>query len=506
MYSDAHYLTITGQRLPTAPEAVSDCTEKLAALHAAVFGQSSPKPTAATTGRTDAPVVSSLDDLAIIEKASQSKGGERFLKLWNGDASDYASRSEADFALASKLGFWCGPDIGRIERLMRQSGLARPKWDRHSGYLDRTISNALKGRTDFYSPNRKRSHCGYHADALRCSDSCVQSERGVRTNSDNATNPQPIGDESARYLDWSKSPEMSRIRDRWQGNPWECGEAYGIAGRANKGPALMPAVCRKRSCPICGPFWKLRMYDRFGFHIHGHDGQLYSDVIHDSDWKAISTDMRRRSRRLGVPLRFVAIRDEGDNLTIIASVHIRPDIAKPIEKPKALEILETAIDNAAMGLRPISSCREWKRIEQTPEVERVPGGCSPSAFHRTLEQWGTKARKEGRFFKAETDGLFRASDGSLDTDAELDFWYEGALRDMMGDDEAVAYHDEAARRRANRPTPATAPPQSPPSAVATCCHPPDQVKESPPTFDGFINRQCGVCGEWLPCREAGAVK
>ena len=42
MYSAAHYLTITGQRLPEAPATIRDCTEKLAALHAAVFGQRRP--------------------------------------------------------------------------------------------------------------------------------------------------------------------------------------------------------------------------------------------------------------------------------------------------------------------------------------------------------------------------------------------------------------------------------------------------------------------------------
>ena len=39
MYSAVHYLTITGQRLTEAPVMVTDCTEKLAALHSTVFGK-----------------------------------------------------------------------------------------------------------------------------------------------------------------------------------------------------------------------------------------------------------------------------------------------------------------------------------------------------------------------------------------------------------------------------------------------------------------------------------
>ena len=49
---------------------------------------------------------------------------------------------------------------------MRQSGLARPKWNRRD-YLAQTVANALKGRTEFYSAGRKadtlRIACGYLA-------------------------------------------------------------------------------------------------------------------------------------------------------------------------------------------------------------------------------------------------------------------------------------------------------------------------------------------------------
>ena len=36
---------------------------------------------------------------------------------------------------------------------------------------------------------------------------------------------------------------------------------------------------------------------------------------------------------------------------------------------------------------------------------------------------------------------------------------------------------------------------------STCPHPPDQIVETP-TFDGYVNRQCRVCGEDLQCRKA----
>src|SRR5215218_6627247 len=72
------------------------------------------------------------------------------------DTSDYASGSEADLALCSRLAFWTSGDSDRIDKLFRQSGLYRPKWDeRHYGdgrtYGQATIEKALEGATEFYT-------------------------------------------------------------------------------------------------------------------------------------------------------------------------------------------------------------------------------------------------------------------------------------------------------------------------------------------------------------------
>lgn len=59
--------------------------------------------------------------------------------------------SEADAALASHLAFWTGCDVERMERLMRRSPLARPKWDerRPSGtWLTHTCINAVGVQRD----------------------------------------------------------------------------------------------------------------------------------------------------------------------------------------------------------------------------------------------------------------------------------------------------------------------------------------------------------------------
>ena len=71
-------------------------------------------------------------------------------RLWAGDISGYPSGSEADAGLACMLAFWTGNDAGRIERLMRRSGLARHKYDRED-ILPRVILFARRKTTVFYN-------------------------------------------------------------------------------------------------------------------------------------------------------------------------------------------------------------------------------------------------------------------------------------------------------------------------------------------------------------------
>lgn len=109
------------------------------------------------------------DDARLIEKARSSKGGvgaifggkATFNDLWTrnvevlSDAYPDSDReydgSSADAALAQHLAFWTGGNCERIERLMRQSALVRPKWDSHKSYIQRTITGAYSRQTTYYS-------------------------------------------------------------------------------------------------------------------------------------------------------------------------------------------------------------------------------------------------------------------------------------------------------------------------------------------------------------------
>ena len=93
-----------------------------------------------------------LQDEEIIERAHAAKNGDKFSKLWAGDTSGYGSSSEADLALCGMLAFWVGGDEHRIDSLFRKSSLCREKWTSRADYRNRTIDEAVRGKTEFYTP------------------------------------------------------------------------------------------------------------------------------------------------------------------------------------------------------------------------------------------------------------------------------------------------------------------------------------------------------------------
>src|SRR5581483_10931 len=90
------------------------------------------------------------------ELARNAKNGSDFDRLYGGDTSSYDhDDSRAEAALCTYLAFWTQGDPDRIDRLVRSSGLYRPKWDERRGdttYGAMTIDAALAICTEYYSP------------------------------------------------------------------------------------------------------------------------------------------------------------------------------------------------------------------------------------------------------------------------------------------------------------------------------------------------------------------
>jgi putative DNA primase/helicase len=150
MYDRGRYFTATGDRLIEYPPEIENRQDAVTALYARI--ESAPPKEKKSAKPSSRPP--DISDTQIVEKAMAAKNGDAFRRLWGGDTSGHGGDdSAADLALCDYLAFWCGPDVARIDRLVRQSGLYREKWDRED-YRDRTIAKALEGRTEFYGVPR----------------------------------------------------------------------------------------------------------------------------------------------------------------------------------------------------------------------------------------------------------------------------------------------------------------------------------------------------------------
>jgi primase-polymerase (primpol)-like protein len=170
VYGGGRFFTLTGWHVVGTPVTLEERTAALAALHRQVFGVCTVSGVSALEMSAGAPFGASAcgtstisgtsasympyispsysTDAMLIAHAHAARNGQKFARLWAGDASGYASRSEADLALCSLLAFWTGNDPERIDRLFRASGLMRPKWNSRRGeetYGARTIARALSG-------------------------------------------------------------------------------------------------------------------------------------------------------------------------------------------------------------------------------------------------------------------------------------------------------------------------------------------------------------------------
>ena len=96
---------------------------------------------------------------ALIARICLSSQGATFERLNAGNWRGYGSQSEADLAFCRILAFWFGRDVNRMDRVFRESGLMREKWDRlvtqGLTYGERTISKACVSADNIFQPKRQ---------------------------------------------------------------------------------------------------------------------------------------------------------------------------------------------------------------------------------------------------------------------------------------------------------------------------------------------------------------
>lgn len=154
IYSHNHYFTITGRHIPGTPKTIESRQGPLADLYQKIFGKTKIPPKPAPTAID--PVLERVRKIKDEELISQALRQRRFKKLWQGGLDNFPSHSEADFALCCQLAYWTCGDRERIDRLFRQSGLFREKWEQRSAgstYGWNTIDKALETEPNRYDPD-----------------------------------------------------------------------------------------------------------------------------------------------------------------------------------------------------------------------------------------------------------------------------------------------------------------------------------------------------------------
>lgn len=197
IYNNRHYFTVTGNVF-RSPKSIEQRTTQLKELYERYFSEPKPeapnvpekqKPTETPKKRetisSNASEYFSSDDLSdseLLDRMFDSANGHSIRRLFSGDCSSYSSHSEADLALMSHLAYWTNGDPDRMDRLFRQSGLMRSKWDKRHGnqtYGEMTISKALSTFSPYVSSFTPRTH----SDNRGSSNSIQESSRNVNTSS-----------------------------------------------------------------------------------------------------------------------------------------------------------------------------------------------------------------------------------------------------------------------------------------------------------------------------------
>ena len=168
-----------------------------------------------------------LSDGEVIRKLSGEPNGERFMRLYRGEWEACApedgvnwSHSEADMCLCMKLAFYCRGDLEQMDRLFRESGLMREKWDRQTGgstYGEITMTNAVQYCSAFYEPPGKSSAA---EDFAGTEDYAEQVDRLLA----GKITPEVILSEDAlRLAAWAYGNDMLRYTRIRQAVPKEVG-------------------------------------------------------------------------------------------------------------------------------------------------------------------------------------------------------------------------------------------------------------------------------------------
>jgi hypothetical protein len=152
VYDTARFFTVTGERVDAAPLAIADMPEEFDEFCRKFLPEQ--KYPGEDPDGVDGPG-SVLSDNEILDLLLNRDGerGDELRQMWEGGIPERFAKDDsvADASLVNALVFYTGGDLEQADRLFRQSGLYRDKWERAS-YRIPTFAFAMSGRgpKDFY--------------------------------------------------------------------------------------------------------------------------------------------------------------------------------------------------------------------------------------------------------------------------------------------------------------------------------------------------------------------
>ena len=168
-------VVFTGRLWDKLPAQINDAQQAVSEMYFGVFGENPRNVPPKETTKNARPIGKS--DPVIIEEALSATNGEKFRRLWNGNTGEYnGDASAADMALCCMLAYRTEKDPTRMDRLFRESGLMRDKWDEHRGSqtygqitIDAAIGMTKATYSDHVGKRRRKGHArGSGRHLTRC--------------------------------------------------------------------------------------------------------------------------------------------------------------------------------------------------------------------------------------------------------------------------------------------------------------------------------------------------
>jgi P4 family phage/plasmid primase-like protien len=221
IYSRGRFFTVTGDHLETTPCTIEDQSASILELYTRIGGTNGNDGASRNGSRPHETFLGSTD-----ERLAVALRDPVFSRLWYGDTSaNNHDDSAADLALCNKLAFYFGPDPDVLDRLFRQSGLYRQKWER-ADYRQWTINKAIEGTTETYSPMRGtiegdngRSPGPDHSRNEPIIDS--NEENSETEHAETEIRPTKYSDDALADLFSARHKDDFRYADSWRWLQWD---------------------------------------------------------------------------------------------------------------------------------------------------------------------------------------------------------------------------------------------------------------------------------------------